>query len=334
MTIDPDAEFTALVHRQSRFVFRVAYAVLLNSHDAEDVVQETFLKLYRSRGWEQAENERAYLARVAWREAVDLRPRRSQSSIASAEPLEADETPSPQPGPEQTLLSANQDSIIHAMIDALPEELRVPLALSALRNFVRRRSDRFSEFPRGRFARDCSAHVRFSARNSLHSRSRAMHEKDHLDRMLESALSSYGDPGADHRVELGLAERILARVSSEQSSNRSAPRWRSRFLLWAALPAAACLLLTFLLLKSAGPGDTHQSAGLPQSASTSTGSKAPGVANVTTPAPKTVPKTARTLHRTFAEVADSAARPKHDVFPLPQPLSPEEQALYRICHGS
>ena len=62
MAIDPDAEFTALVHRQSRFVFRVAYAVLLNSYDAEDAVQETFLKLYRNRGWEQAENERAYLA--------------------------------------------------------------------------------------------------------------------------------------------------------------------------------------------------------------------------------------------------------------------------------
>ncbi len=131
MTIDPDAEFTALVHRQSRFVFRVAYAVLLNSHDAEDAVQETFLKLYRHRGWEQAENERAYLARVAWRVAVDLRPRRSQVSVSSPEPLETDETPSLQPGPEQTLLSANQDSIIHAMIDALPEELRVPLALSA-----------------------------------------------------------------------------------------------------------------------------------------------------------------------------------------------------------
>ncbi len=131
MTTDPDAEFTALVHRQSRFVFRVAYAVLLNSHDAEDAVQETFLKLYRNRGWEHAENERAYLARIAWREAVDLRPRHSQPSVSRREPLEPDEATSHQPGPEQALLSANQHSIIHAMIDALPEELRVPLALSA-----------------------------------------------------------------------------------------------------------------------------------------------------------------------------------------------------------
>ena len=39
-----------------------------------------------------------------------------------------------------------------------------------------------------------------------------MHEKDQLDQMLESSLSSYGDPGTDTR----LAERILARVSNEK----------------------------------------------------------------------------------------------------------------------
>ena len=46
--VDDDALFTALVHRQSRFVFRVAFAVLRNVQDAEDVVQETFLRAYRS----------------------------------------------------------------------------------------------------------------------------------------------------------------------------------------------------------------------------------------------------------------------------------------------
>ena len=68
-----EATFTALVERQSRFAYRVAYAVLLNAHDAEDAVQETFLKLFRHGGWQQAENERAYLARVAMRTAIDRR---------------------------------------------------------------------------------------------------------------------------------------------------------------------------------------------------------------------------------------------------------------------
>ncbi|MGD0903091.1 MAG: sigma-70 family RNA polymerase sigma factor [Terracidiphilus sp.] len=135
MTTVEEAEFTALVQRQSRFVFRVAYAVLLNAHDAEDAVQETFLKLYRNRGWQRLSNERAFLARVAWRIAVDRRPRLPQASAPSFDPG-ADSAltagpPSPDPGPEETMILANQHAVIHAMIDALPEDLRLPLVLSA-----------------------------------------------------------------------------------------------------------------------------------------------------------------------------------------------------------
>lgn len=149
MTTDPDAEFAALVLRQSRFVFRVAYAVLLNSHDAEDAVQETFLKLYRNRGWEKAENERAFLARVAWRVAVDLRRRsRPLTPVGDPSPL-ADDSPSPEPGPEDAMVSANRDALVHAMIDALPEELRVPLVLSAFDELNSREIGRILGIPEG-----------------------------------------------------------------------------------------------------------------------------------------------------------------------------------------
>ncbi len=131
MTTDNEAEFTALVLRQSRFVFRVAYAVLLNSHDAEDAVQETFLKLYRNRGWRHLDNERAFLARVAWRVAVDRRPNMQQFIAADSAVAAADDPPSPRPGPEQALVSANQHAVIHSLIDRLPEDLRLPLVLSA-----------------------------------------------------------------------------------------------------------------------------------------------------------------------------------------------------------
>jgi hypothetical protein len=155
-----------------------------------------------------------------------------------------------------------------------------------------------------------------------------MHEKDHLDQMLDSALFSYGEMESDS----GLAERILARVESEQRAKQFVPRSRSRLVLWAALPAAACLLLTLILLKSPRPNATHPTGGLPQTATANTGTKGIEVENVRPPAPKTVPKTpTRTRHRTFAEVADSAPRPKQDVFPLPQPLSPEEKALIAIA---
>lgn len=130
LTTNEEAEFTALVQRQSRFVFRVAYAVLLNAHDAEDAVQETFLKLYRNGGWLDAENEQAFLARVAWRVALDRR-RAAKSAGSAPCPESMDDLPATNPDPERSLVEANQHAMIHAMIDALPEDLRLPLVLSA-----------------------------------------------------------------------------------------------------------------------------------------------------------------------------------------------------------
>src|SRR5688572_22273407 len=74
--------FAGLVRRQSRFVFQVAYSVLRNSHDAEDVVQDVFLKLFKTGQWQGILNERAFLARAAWRMAIDRRPERSNSDKA------------------------------------------------------------------------------------------------------------------------------------------------------------------------------------------------------------------------------------------------------------
>ena len=56
-----------MVERHSRFVFRVAYSLLRNAHDAEDAVQEMFLNLYRKQAWRDVRDERAFLARVTWR---------------------------------------------------------------------------------------------------------------------------------------------------------------------------------------------------------------------------------------------------------------------------
>jgi RNA polymerase sigma-70 factor, ECF subfamily len=121
------AEFEALVARQSRFVFRVAYAILRNRHDAEDAVQETFMKLFRSRAWRSMEDERAFLARMAWRIAVDRLPKQRPFVLDDeAEPVARGRDP------EEQAIDRNRQATIHRMIDSLPEELRQPLALSAI----------------------------------------------------------------------------------------------------------------------------------------------------------------------------------------------------------
>lgn len=124
---DADERFSELVKRQSRFVFRVAYSVLRNAHDAEDVVQETFLKLYRTQGWKDMQEERAFLARVAWRLAVDRVPE-TLPDTRSAE-LEYGRTRATQ---EEDLIRLDQDAAVQRLIDALPQDLRLPLALSTV----------------------------------------------------------------------------------------------------------------------------------------------------------------------------------------------------------
>jgi RNA polymerase sigma-70 factor, ECF subfamily len=123
-----EEEFSLLVHRQHYFVFRVVYALLRNVQDAEDVVQEAFLKLYRNGKWKSMRDERAFLARMAWRLAIDRRRTPKEETMGG----DADERPSHLATPEEQALSADSAAAIHRLIDALPEELRQPLVLSGI----------------------------------------------------------------------------------------------------------------------------------------------------------------------------------------------------------
>lgn len=117
--------FATLVRRQSLFVFRVAYSILRNAQDAEDVVQETFLKLYRLGAWKSMDDERAFLSRTAWRIALD-QLRRNRKSTAKSVISGAAENP------EQILIETDRNAVVWRLIDALPDELRQPLALSTV----------------------------------------------------------------------------------------------------------------------------------------------------------------------------------------------------------
>ena len=125
------AAFEALVQRQTRFVFRVAHALLRNTADAEDVVQETFLKVHRNGAWKEMQNERAFLARTAWRLALD-RKRSQSAQWIRVETEQLDALRGNSPSPEKAALDGDSVGLVHRLMDALPEELRQPLALSAV----------------------------------------------------------------------------------------------------------------------------------------------------------------------------------------------------------
>jgi hypothetical protein len=149
-----------------------------------------------------------------------------------------------------------------------------------------------------------------------------MPEHDELDLQIQQALTSYADPGR----ESGLEERILAKIAAE-SVHAPLRRW----LPWAiALPIAAGLMVLLLLSahrKAAPTQADHLRAPLAQQTE---------VADVdrralTAPRPTQREKAGGELGPSRARESITATTatplPKLDVFPMPQPLSPEEQAL-------
>src|SRR5205809_2616672 len=85
--------FRELVERHSREVFRLAFRMTGNEHDAEDVVQETFLKAYRKLpSFEERSQFGSWLYRIAANSAYDLlRARvRHDDRIDRSEPADGD----------------------------------------------------------------------------------------------------------------------------------------------------------------------------------------------------------------------------------------------------
>jgi RNA polymerase sigma-70 factor (ECF subfamily) len=130
-----DAALEALVREHSRLVYRIAYAVLRAHHDAEDATQETFMRVLRYNSKLAAvDDPKTWLARIAWRVAVDRSRQRSRTREI---PLEDPEQPlaeaaSSDAPADQTVHGAELGAALEKMIAALPEKLRGPLILSTI----------------------------------------------------------------------------------------------------------------------------------------------------------------------------------------------------------
>jgi hypothetical protein len=165
-----------------------------------------------------------------------------------------------------------------------------------------------------------------------------MRERDELDRLLDSALSTYGDPeagsganpdGADSNLE----RRILARIAGARlGSARISPAPRLRWLPWAlGLTAAACLIFLWVAtvkmhkLPSGAAERERQASQTPDRAF-----QAPTPLRRSASNPKVAGPEAKVHSTTVASAAKAAPLPKLDVFPTPEPLTPEEQALAAI----
>lgn len=115
--------FRVLVERYSRMVFATAFRMTGDEHDAEDVVQETFLRAYRSlRTFELRSSFSTWLFRIAVNCGMTtLRVREKTPLKVSIEPQDDDETVQHQlrstnPGPDRMLYGAEmQERLASAM---------------------------------------------------------------------------------------------------------------------------------------------------------------------------------------------------------------------------
>jgi RNA polymerase sigma-70 factor (ECF subfamily) len=98
--------FRVLVERHSRQVFRLAFRMTGNEQDAEDVVQESFLRAYRQLGrFESRANFGTWLYRIVANCAVDAmrarQARQSHARVDIVEDLETVAAPAESPTPDR-----------------------------------------------------------------------------------------------------------------------------------------------------------------------------------------------------------------------------------------
>ena len=141
-----DEAFRALVESHSRSVFRLAFRITGNEQDAEDVVQESFLRAYRQLGrFESRANFGTWLYRIAANCSVDfMRARQSRRPPGRVEPIDdVDAVPVPADGPNPERLA--QSAEIGARVAAAMDELSpIERAAFTLRHHEGRSIDEIS----------------------------------------------------------------------------------------------------------------------------------------------------------------------------------------------
>ena len=129
--------FSQLVNRYDRNIFRIAQHITHNEEDAQDVVQDAFLKAYQNLEQFQ-ENSKFYtwLVRIAVNEALmKLRKRRTDRTVSLDEDVETEEGSMPRevadwsPNPEQLYGQSELGDILKKTIQGLPPGFRTVFVL-------------------------------------------------------------------------------------------------------------------------------------------------------------------------------------------------------------
>ena len=121
----------AAVREHARLVYRIAYSVLRNPAEAEDAAQEVFLRVLRyGKKIGRIGDQKAWLARITWRVAVERRGKITPTTAGAGQPVES--LVSHVHGADRILLEQERTAMLERLISALPDSLRDVLVLSTL----------------------------------------------------------------------------------------------------------------------------------------------------------------------------------------------------------
>jgi RNA polymerase sigma-70 factor (ECF subfamily) len=123
------AAFHALVERHRAMVYRLAYQFAGNHHDAEDIAQDVFIKVYRSLDRFRYDAQlTSWLYRIVMNACIDHKRRHSPAGWApfteDAE-LKMVNTPEEGPGPEDQAYGGQLGEVLASEIQRLPPGQRL-----------------------------------------------------------------------------------------------------------------------------------------------------------------------------------------------------------------
>ena len=121
--------FQALVERHRTMVYRVAYQFAGNHHDAEDIAQEVFIKVYRSLDrFRQDAQLTSWMYRIVMNACIDHRRRyRAGTNAATGDEAEYTMSNAPEetPGPEEQAYAGEIGEVLQLEIGRLPKGQRL-----------------------------------------------------------------------------------------------------------------------------------------------------------------------------------------------------------------
>jgi RNA polymerase sigma-70 factor (ECF subfamily) len=117
-----------LVREHADRVYRLAYRLSGNQHDAEDLTQETFIRVFRSVQNYQPGTFEGWLHRITTNLFLDMVRRRGRIRM-EALPDDYDRVPADDPNPEQIYHDSRLGPDLQAALDSLPPEFRAAVVL-------------------------------------------------------------------------------------------------------------------------------------------------------------------------------------------------------------